>query len=156
MPRAPGAMYTVEYNGGMRHTPASRAPASAPATRARRRHVEPAADLRFRIRVLRGDAIAVGPGKVALLEAVDATGSITGAAKALDMSYRRAWLLVDELNRSLRAPAVESAKGGERGGASSLTPTGRRLVEVYRGIEAEAARACRAQIAQLMALLSVR
>jgi len=66
----------------------------------------PPAELRFRIRVLRGDAIAIGPGKVALLEAVDATGSITAAAKALGMSYRRAWMLVDELNSSLRTPAV--------------------------------------------------
>ena len=54
------------------------------------------------MRVTQGDVIAVGPGKIALLEAVDKTGSITAAAKSLDMSYRRAWLLLDELNRSLR------------------------------------------------------
>jgi len=112
--------------------------------------------LRFRMRVTRGEAIAVGPGKVAVLEAVDRTGSITAAARSLGMSYRRAWLLVDELNRALREPAVESAKGGERGGASRLTPLGRRLVELYRRIEREAAAACRADIRALMGLLSKR
>jgi molybdate transport system regulatory protein len=148
-------MYTAEYNGGV--------PPSAPRARASRRAAarptargSAPASLRFRIRVLRGDAIAVGPGKVALLEAVDATGSITAAAKALGMSYRRAWLLVDELNRSLRTPAVESAKGGERGGASTLTPIGRRLVGLYRRIERDAGRACRADIGRLLALLAVR
>ena len=55
--------------------------------------------LKFRIRINKGDEIAVGPGKIALLEAIIDTGSITAAAKQLDMSYRRAWLLVDEMNR---------------------------------------------------------
>ena len=68
--------------------------------------------LRFRMRISDGDRIAVGPGKIALLKAIDRTGSITAAAKSLDMSYRRAWLLLDELNRSLARPAVDSAKGG--------------------------------------------
>jgi len=148
-------MYTAEYNDGV-SPPSARRSAAPRRGAARSVHGLPAPELRFRIRVLRGDAIAVGPGKVALLEAVDATGSITAAAKALGMSYRRAWLLVDELNRSLRLPAVESAKGGDRGGASSLTPTCRRLVEVYRRIEGDAERACRAEIGQLLALLSVR
>jgi molybdate transport system regulatory protein len=149
-------MYTAEYNDGMSKSPVRRSMNPPHAARASSAHALPPADLRFRIRVLRGDAIAVGPGKVAVLEAVEATGSITAAAKALGMSYRRAWLLVDELNRSLCAPAVESAKGGERGGASSLTPTGRRLVELYRRIERDAERACRAQIDELMALLATR
>jgi molybdate transport system regulatory protein len=109
---------------------------------------------RFRLRVTRGDAIAVGPGKVALLEAVERTGSITAAAKDLGMSYRRAWLLVDEVNHALREPAVESTKGGEGGGVSRLTATGRRMVELYRSIERTAASACKADIARLMALLA--
>jgi len=109
---------------------------------------------RFRLRVTRGEAIAVGPGKVALLEAVERTGSITAAAKDLGMSYRRAWLLVDEVNHALREPAVESTKGGEGGGVSRLTPTGRRMVELYRGIERTAASACKADMARLVALLA--
>ena len=67
--------------------------------------------LRFRIRITVGDMIAVGPGKIALLEAIDQAGSITGAAKRLDMSYRRAWILLDEMNRSLRHPVVDHRRG---------------------------------------------
>jgi molybdate transport system regulatory protein len=110
--------------------------------------------VRFRMRVTAGDAIAVGPGKISLLEAIAATGSITEAAKSLDMSYRRAWLLLDELNRSLRTPAVQSAKGGAHGGGSELTAVGRELIDLYRRIEATAATACEADIARLLALLA--
>src|SRR5262245_66600375 len=88
--------------------------------------------LRFRMRITDGGVIAVGPGKIALLEAIESTGSITAAAKSLDMSYRRAWLLLDELNRSLREPAVDKAKGGLHGGGSALTDAGRRLIALYR------------------------
>lgn len=110
--------------------------------------------LRFRMRITDGDLIAVGPGKIALLEAIDQAGSITAAAKSLDMSYRRAWLLLDEMNRSLKVPAVESAKGGSSGGGSVLTDAGRRVIELYRRIEAEAAVACRRDIDELVSLLA--
>jgi molybdate transport system regulatory protein len=110
--------------------------------------------LRFRMRVTDGDEIAVGPGKIALLEAIGSTGSITAAAKSLHMSYRRAWLLLDELNRSLEHPAVESAKGGLQGGGSSLTDAGRQLITLYRRIEKRAETACRDDIAQLMGMLA--
>lgn len=106
------------------------------------------------MRITHGEAIAVGPGKVALLEAIERCGSITAAAKDLEMSYRRAWLLLDELNRSLRVPAVDSAKGGAAGGGSALTDAGRQLVALYRGIEDKAAQACRADIRKLMAMLA--
>jgi molybdate transport system regulatory protein len=109
--------------------------------------------LRFRMRVSDGDRIAVGPGKIALLEAIGNTGSITAAAKSLDMSYRRAWLLLDELNRSLEHPAVDSAKGGLQGGGSSLTEAGQQLITLYRRIEKRAEIACRDDIAQLMGML---
>ena len=109
--------------------------------------------LRFRMRVTDGDVIAVGPGKISLLEAIDRTGSIIAAAKSLEMSYRRAWLLLDELNRSLREPAVASAKGGRQGGGSTLTHVGRELIALYRRIEDTAARANRRDIARLMAML---
>ena len=110
--------------------------------------------LRFRMRVTDGGVIAVGPGKIALLEAIDSTGSITAAAKFLDMSYRRAWLLLDEMNRSLRHPAVDSAKGGQHGGGSALTDEGRRMIDLYRRIETTAADACRDDIKRLMSMLA--
>jgi len=111
-------------------------------------------ELRLRMRVTVGEAIAVGPGKVALLEAVDEHRSISAAAKALGMSYRRAWLLIDELNRSLKSPAVTTAAGGANGGGTALTEVGHRLIQLYRGIEAQAEQACRAEIGELLALVA--
>lgn len=110
--------------------------------------------LKLRMRITHGELIAVGPGKIALLEALDETRSITAAAKSLDMSYRRAWLLIDELNRSLQQPAVSSATGGAQGGGSELTDTGRQLIALYRGIEAQALKACQADIRKLLKLLA--
>lgn len=98
--------------------------------------------------------MAIGPGKISLLEAILATGSLTAAAKHIDMSYRRAWVLIDELNKSLKMPAVASAKGGENGGGSVVTPVGLQLLERYRRIETTAASACRADIRALHALLA--
>ena len=106
------------------------------------------------MRITDGSVIAVGPGKVALLEAVERNGSITAAAKSLDMSYRRAWLLLDELNHSLRQPAIESVKGGTHGGGCKLTAVGRDLVALYRRIEQQAAVACRDDIRKLMSMLA--
>jgi molybdate transport system regulatory protein len=111
---------------------------------------------RFRLRVTSGEAIFVGPGKIALLEAIRDTRSITAAAKSMGMSYRRAWVLVDELNGSLASAAVESAIGGEHGGGSTLTALGHELVDVYRRIEATAARACAGDLAQLLELATPR
>ena len=93
------------------------------------------AKLQFRIRVYRDQSIAIGPGKVALLEALKNTGSISAAARALDMSYRRAWLLIDETNRALKSPAVIAAAGGLKGGGAALTPIGEELISRYREIE---------------------
>jgi molybdate transport system regulatory protein len=107
---------------------------------------------RFRLRVTADEVIFVGPGKVALLEAIRDTRSITAAAKSMGMSYRRAWILVDELNKSLTSAAVASAIGGEHGGGSTLTALGLELVVVYRRIEATAARACAKDIARLLEL----
>ena len=111
------------------------------------------AEFKFRLRVTRGDDIAMGPGKIALLEAIANAGSITNAAKALDMSYRRAWLLVDTMNRSFRAPVVAAGAGGPRGGGATLTPLGREVVERYRRIEATAADAAADDICGIEALL---
>jgi molybdate transport system regulatory protein len=107
----------------------------------------------FRLRVTRGADIALGPGKVDLLEAIDRTGSITAAARSLGMSYRRAWLLVDTMNRSFRKPAVEAEAGGQRGGGAQLSAAGREAVRRYRRIEKLAARAGAAEMRALLRLL---
>ena len=80
----------------------------------------------------------IGPGKIALLEAIRTTGSISAAARAIGMSYRRAWLLVDEINRTLGEPAVKAETGGARGGGAAVTPTGEQVVDLYRSIETRA------------------
>lgn len=97
-------------------------------------------NLRLSLRIRLGDAGQLGPGKVALLEAIDRTGSIAAAARDMRMSYRRAWLLVAELNRLFRTPLVATAPG-ERHGAS-LTPLGREVARRYREVEAKALASC--------------
>jgi len=92
--------------------------------------------LSIRIDLASGDRI--GPGKIALLEAIRSTGSISAAARKLGMSYRRAWLLVEEINGSLRDPAVAAATGGRHGGGAALTAAGERIIELYRAIESQA------------------
>lgn len=110
-------------------------------------------EVRFRLRIRQGENIAIGPGKIALLEAIQVHGSISAAARSLGMSYRRAWLLIDELNHSLASPATASEQGGQRGGGSALTPVGDELIRLYRAIEREAYQACAADIGTLTSLL---
>lgn len=129
----------------------STAKTPSPANPARRPRNRP--ELRLRMRVMCGETNAIGPGKIELLEAIQAHRSITAAAKALGMSYRRAWLLVDELNRALKAPAVETAAGGTGGGGTALTPTGVKVLALYRSIEAQAQEACRDDIRRLLGLV---
>ncbi len=93
---------------------------------------------RLTLRIDFADSRAVGPGKVRLLELVGETGSISAAGRAMGMSYRRAWLLVDALNQTFRTPVVETRGGGVGGGGASLTPFGLRLVSCYRAMEQEA------------------
>lgn len=107
----------------------------------------------FRLRIMQHDEIAIGPGKVQLLEAIAETGSITAAAKRLEMSYRRAWLLVDTLNAALQSPAVISTKGGSSGGVTELTEVGHEIVRRYRAIEAQALSTCATDLRGLMDLL---
>ena len=91
----------------------------------------------------------IGPGKIALLEAIDREGSISAAGRALGMSYKRAWDLVDALNRLLGASVVEATTGGYRGGGAALPATGRCLVADYRAIERAAHRAAEPRLAAL-------
>jgi molybdate transport system regulatory protein len=93
------------------------------------------ADTRLSIRIDLTSGDRIGPGKIALLEAIQATGSISAAARRLGMSYRRAWLLVEEINAALQEPAVTAAIGGRQGGGAALTPIGERVIELYRSIE---------------------
>ena len=95
-------------------------------------------NVRLTVRVDFGAERALGPGKIRLLEAIGKTGSISRAGRALGMSYRRAWLLVDDMNRCFRAPVVTTQPGGARGGGAELTPFGLELIENYRAIEARA------------------
>jgi len=80
----------------------------------------------------------IGPGKIRLLELIAETGSISAAGRAMDMSYRRAWLLLDELNTMFREPVATTAQGGRAGGGARLTPFGKRLVRGYRKMERDA------------------
>ena len=93
------------------------------------------ADIGFSIRLDLTDCDSIGPGKVALLEAIRVQGSISAAARYLGMSYRRAWLLVEQINKSLSQPAVTAATGGASGGGAALTPVGEQVIELYRAIE---------------------
>ena len=94
--------------------------------------------LRLKLQLACGEGYAMGPGKADLLDAIGREGSISGAARALEMSYRRAWLLVDEMNRCFSARVVEAAPGGGRG--ARVTPAGAAALAAYRTLEQEAAR----------------
>ncbi len=107
-----------------------------------------------RLRVLLGQAIAIGPGKADLLEAIDREGSISRAAKTMGMSYRRAWLLVETMNACFTAPLVEAARGGSGGGGAGLTALGREVLERYRALEDKAAAAVAEDLAEFAALMA--
>jgi molybdate transport system regulatory protein len=101
------------------------------------------AGTRLSIRIDLENGNRIGPGKIALLEAIRTTGSISAAARTLRMSYRRAWLLVDDMNSCFRESVIEAQPGGAHGGGAVLTAFGQKLVERYRAIEAEALMATR-------------
>ena len=105
----------------------------------------PALSLRIDI----DDDERIGPGKIQLLEQICKSGSISAAGRAMDMSYKRAWDLVDEVNRICRQPAVDRQTGGKNGGGAALTPFGESLVAHYRKIERDAATAVRKELAAL-------
>ena len=93
------------------------------------------------LRVMGRGAPAMGPGKAELIERIAATGSISAAARAMGMSYRRAWQLVESLNGTYREPVIVTAVGGKRGGGARVSPYGLRLLRLYRAMESKASTA---------------
>lgn len=108
------------------------------------------------IRVDLGRNGALGPGKIRLMELIGKLGSITKAGKALGMSYRRAWLLVDSLNQAFREPVIAKQMGGRGGGGAKLTDLGQRVVGSYRAIEAAAALAAQRELETLQSAVAAK
>ncbi|HWQ39729.1 MAG TPA: winged helix-turn-helix domain-containing protein [Burkholderiales bacterium] len=123
----------------------SRGRSAAPASRAA---------LKPQIRIMFRRAIAMGPGKADLLEAIADTGSISAAARKLGMSYRRAWLLVDTMNRCFERPLVQTATGGSRGGGARVTELGQDVIRRYRAMDRKATAAVARELAEFAALMS--
>ena len=103
----------------------------------------------IRLRIDLSPDSALGPGKIDLLERIEATGSLSQAARDLGMSYRRAWLLLDDVNRMFNEPATTMSVGGSGGGGARLTDLGRDIIKAYREIEEAAETAAGARIAWL-------
>ena len=108
------------------------------------------------LRVLGARAAAMGPGKAELIERIDEVGSISAAARAMGMSYRRAWQLVEALNADFREAVVSTAVGGTRGGGACVTPFGRRLAARFRAMERKASAAIAADLKRFAADLRRR
>ena len=101
------------------------------------------------IRIAFEGAEPFGPGKVRLLELIEKEGSIRAAAAAMNMSYRHAWLLLQAVEDTFGVPVLATSTGGARGGGAKLTEFGRRLVEQYRSIETNAAKAAAGELDEL-------
>jgi molybdate transport system regulatory protein len=109
-----------------------------------------------KIRILVGAVVAIGPGKADLLQAIAHTGSISAAARARGMSYRRAWLLVEAMNLAFRKPLVETLTGGDGGGGARVTALGNEVLCRYRAMERKAARSVAPDLRQLSRLIPSR
>lgn len=105
-----------------------------------------------RLRLKAGDTIALGPGKAQLLELIQQHRSISAAARAMNMSYRRAWLLVDTMNSNFRDPLVRTATGGSHGGGAELSANGLKILGLYRQYEKAVKE--RPELAELTELLT--
>lgn len=108
------------------------------------------------LRLMAGEDIAFGPGKADLLQAIADTGSIAAAGRSMGMSYRRAWLLVDTMNRCFREPLVVSATGGAGGGGAHLSELGQTVLAHYRALQADVDAAAAPHVRQLQAWLVAR
>ncbi|WP_230426392.1 winged helix-turn-helix domain-containing protein [Paragemmobacter aquarius] len=107
-----------------------------------------------KLRLLFGDRAMVGPGKVLLLENIRDLGSISAAGRAMGMSYKRAWSLVEEMNAAFRLPVVLPARGGAGGGGAAVTGAGLAVIAAYRGFEAAALEAGAGELAALRGMLA--
>lgn len=103
----------------------------------------------LRLTLVLNSGARIGPGKAALLESIQSEGSISAAARAMGMDYKRAWLLLDSINRAFKIPAVERAAGGHGGGGAILTPFGEELLARYRHLERQAAKLAVADLSAL-------
>lgn len=108
----------------------------------------PSPIIRFRIDFAKNSN--VGPGKIDLLEAIRASGSLSQAARDIGMSYRRAWLLLESLNASFRDPPTIASRGGKGGGGVQITPFGDNLIKSYRALEAQIASAATRYLGAIM------
>lgn len=106
-----------------------------------------------RLRIVLGPDVAIGPGKADILEGIKTTGSIAAAGRAIGMSYKRAWMLVDTMNGCFRAPLVVTRRGGRTRGGASLTAEGEDVLAAYRRMEVLTERAIAAETYRLRALL---
>jgi molybdate transport system regulatory protein len=106
-----------------------------------------------RLRIVLEPTIALGPGKADLLQAIEQTGSIAAAGRGMGMSYKRAWSLIEEMNADFGASLVHTSKGGKSYGGAELTPTGKKILMLYRRMEEKANRAIRSEVRALRKLL---
>lgn len=106
-----------------------------------------------RVRISIGAATALGPGKVGLLQAIHRLGSISGAAREMGMSYRRAWLLVDTMNSCFTSDLIVTSTGGKGGGGAVVTPLGQDVIVRYQDMEAKAAKSVVAEARAFAKLL---
>jgi molybdate transport system regulatory protein len=105
---------------------------------------------RLSFRLILGEDIALGPGKIQLLEAIREAGSIAAAGRDMGMSYKRAWHLIDTMNRCFSSPLVETSKGGAHGGGAQLTPLADEVITLYRRLETRARKATATETTRLV------
>jgi molybdate transport system regulatory protein len=106
-----------------------------------------------RLRIVFRKGLAIGPGKIDLLAAIETHGSIAAAGRAMKMSYQRAWSLIDELNGMFAEPVVAVSRGGAERGGSRLTDVGKSVLERYRAIETTTASVCETELSGIADLL---
>jgi molybdate transport system regulatory protein len=110
-------------------------------------------DEKTRFRVQIKHAVAIGPGKADVLQWIAETGSLAEAGRRLGMSYQRVWSLVSAMNADFVEPLVVKQRGGVAGGGAQLTPTGERVLTIYRAIERDAQHAVARRLPQLLKLI---
>jgi molybdate transport system regulatory protein len=109
----------------------------------------------LKIRIANNHSVVMGPGKAELLETIDACGSISSAAKQMRMSYRRAWELVDVMNKSFNLPLVNSSPGGHHGGGAQLTEFGRFILKSYQDLVNKAQVSVELELNQILSNLKM-